>query len=331
MSSLAPSEQLHFEIYEANKRKYPDRSRTRHSLPSEPEMGQTTLFETLNGARARRGAKHWVDGPNEEAIIEAFEHIRFQEGDHPLQARSSYPRGFKLRAIQYYRYTWRKDKNDLDSPVTVYYATRKLVSPPPFFLNGLAMKVRYYQLEKALEYHTTNNDVHTLRWKSVSTSYSVFIELLESVSHITGLLVMQKRFIESFTLQKPFKQRLSLQNGFILILSFQILGRFLLSDITNMDQTPLGFEFGSSERTYDHTGNKTALLKGGKGGWENWQATLQNLVSADGVPRCKPLLIFKGAEGVGPSTRRAEARKYHKGVDVIFNPKGYCNTEELLN
>lgn len=98
-----------------------------------------------------------------------------------------------------------------------------------------------------------------------------------------------------------------------------------------MDQTLLGFEFGSSERTYDHTGNKTALLKGGKGGWENWQATLHNLVFADGVPRCKPLLIFKGAEGVGPSTRRAEARKYHKGVDVIFNPKGYCNTKELLN
>ncbi|ESZ89915.1 hypothetical protein SBOR_9699 [Sclerotinia borealis F-4128] len=106
--------------------------------------------------------------------------------------------------------------------------------------------------------------------------------------------------------------------------------RFLLSNIANMDQTPLAFEFGSTGRTYDHKGNNTVFLKGSKSGWEKRQATLQILVSADGIPRCKPLIMFRGVEGYGNKTRQRELKKYHKGVDIIFNPKGYCNAKELL-
>ena len=75
--------------------------------------------------------------------------------------------------------------------------------------------------------------------------------------------------------------------------SIQVVGRFKLSEIANMDQSPLPFEHLKG-RTYEKKGNKTVRLKGGKSSWDKRQCTLQIAVFADGIMRCKPLLMFKG-------------------------------------
>ena len=74
-------------------------------------------------------------------------------------------------------------------------------------------------------------------------------------------------------------------------LSIPLVGRFKLSEIANIDQTPIAFEFLSG-RTYDFKGSKTIWVKEQRSGWDRRQATLQVCVYADGVMRCKPLLIF---------------------------------------
>jgi hypothetical protein len=68
---------------------------------------------------------------------------------------------------------------------------------------------------------------------------------------------------------------------------------FELLEITNMDQTPIAFEF-LDKRTYDTTGVRTVFLKQTGSGWDWRQATFQILVHTDSIQRCKPLLIFHG-------------------------------------
>jgi hypothetical protein len=107
------------------------------------------------------------------------------------------------------------------------------------------------------------------------------------------------------------------------------VGRFKLSEIGNMDQSPLAFEFLKG-RTLARRGDRTIALKGAKSGWEKRQCTLQIYVSADGIDRCKPLLMFKG-KAKGDSRRKQERKKYHPGVVVIFNEKAYANTSNLID
>ena len=60
------------------------------------------------------------------------------------------------------------------------------------------------------------------------------------------------------------------------------VGRFKLSEIANMDQTPIAFEFLSG-KTYDFKGLKTVWLKEAKSGWDQRQATLQLCVFANRI------------------------------------------------
>ena len=106
-------------------------------------------------------------------------------------------------------------------------------------------------------------------------------------------------------------------------------GRFKLSEISNMDQSPLPFE-SQKGRTYATKGSKTVTIRGAKSGWEKRQCTLQVIVFADGINRCKPLLMFKGKPISTDRRRAAEMKKYHPGVKVIFNDKAYANTENLI-
>ena len=53
-----------------------------------------------------------------------------------------------------------------------------------------------------------------------------------------------------------------------------VLGRFKLSEIANMDQTPIVYEFLSS-KTYEDWGKKTVWIKEARSGWDRRQATLQ--------------------------------------------------------
>lgn len=112
--------------------------------------------------------------------------------------------------------------------------------------------------------------------------------------------------------------------------SVPIVGRFKLSEIANIDQSPLPFEHLKG-RTYEKKGNKTVRLKGGRSGWDKRQCTLQIAVFADGVMRIKPLLIFKGKTHSKDSCRRTEYKKYHSGVVVIFNEKAWANTSNLID
>ena len=71
------------------------------------------------------------------------------------------------------------------------------------------------------------------------------------------------------------------------------VGRFSLQQIANVDQTPLPFSF-TNGGTYADTGDKTVWVRGGASGLEKRQCTAQITLFADGEPRVKPLLIFKG-------------------------------------
>jgi hypothetical protein len=46
-----------------------------------------------------------------------------------------------------------------------------------------------------------------------------------------------------------------------------VVGWFKLSEVANMDQTPLIFDF-RSKRTYDHKGIKRVWLKESRAGWD---------------------------------------------------------------
>jgi hypothetical protein len=106
------------------------------------------------------------------------------------------------------------------------------------------------------------------------------------------------------------------------------IGRFKLSEIANMDQTPLPFEFNEG-KTYAKRGSKTVWVKEQRSGWNKRQATLQLCIHADGKPHTNPLIMFKGSEGLGDARRKAEFKRYAKGVAVIFNPKAYANGKNL--
>ena len=108
-----------------------------------------------------------------------------------------------------------------------------------------------------------------------------------------------------------------------------LVGRFKLSEIANMDQTPIAFEFLSG-KTYDFKGAKTVWIKEARSGWDRRQATLQLCVFADGKLRSRPLLIFHGAE-LGDSRRRTEEKEYHKEVDVLFNPTAWATSKTMLS
>ena len=59
--------------------------------------------------------------------------------------------------------------------------------------------------------------------------------------------------------------------------------------------------------------------------------TLQIIVFADGISRCKPLMMFKGVEKKRDSHCYTEYKEYHPRVIVIFNKKAYANTLNLIN
>ena len=96
-----------------------------------------------------------------------------------------------------------------------------------------------------------------------------------------------------------------------------------------MDQTPIAYEFLQGH-CYDFKGAKTVWMKLARSGWDYRQATLMIYVSADGIMRCKPLLIFKGSTAPKNARIRKEMTKYDSGVVVQWNPKAYCNAEVMI-
>ncbi|RPB01809.1 hypothetical protein L873DRAFT_1566635, partial [Choiromyces venosus 120613-1] len=105
------------------------------------------------------------------------------------------------------------------------------------------------------------------------------------------------------------------------------VGRYTLSNIVNMDQTPLPFEYLEG-RTYNQKGEKTIWAQSSHSGWDKRQATIQLAVFADGIPRVKPLVFFRGL-GVG-ATILTERETYDPRVVVKFNPKAYANSSNMV-
>ena len=66
-----------------------------------------------------------------------------------------------------------------------------------------------------------------------------------------------------------------------------LLGLWELSDIANMDETPLEFCFNTKGATYADTGEKTVWCRTTGSGQDKRQCTVQLTIFADGVPLCK--------------------------------------------
>ena len=106
------------------------------------------------------------------------------------------------------------------------------------------------------------------------------------------------------------------------------VGRYRLQNICNMDQTPLPFEYLEGQ-TYSTIGEKTIWVQSSsQSGWDKRQGTIQLTVFADGIPRVKPLIFFRG-KGISP-TVLAEQSRYDSRVVVKFNPTAYANSSNVL-
>ena len=106
-----------------------------------------------------------------------------------------------------------------------------------------------------------------------------------------------------------------------------LLGPWKLSDIANMDQTPLEFCFNTKGATYATTGEKTVWCRTTGSGHDKRQCTVQLTVFAGGVPRVKPLLIFKGT---GLRIPDKEKQQYDSRVVVQFQENAWCDEKIML-
>lgn len=103
------------------------------------------------------------------------------------------------------------------------------------------------------------------------------------------------------------------------------IGRYDSSNICNLDETPLPFEYLSG-RTYHSIGAKTIWVKVTRGGWDKRQASLVLCVFADGVNRIPPMILFHG-EG---TVYAKESPKYHPDIIVEFNSTAQINDNLFL-
>jgi len=98
------------------------------------------------------------------------------------------------------------------------------------------------------------------------------------------------------------------------------VGRYQLSNICNLDETPIPFEYLDG-KTYNPTGEKTVWVKESRSGWDKRQASLVLCIFADGIARVPPMIIFHGTgKRLG-----AEKLRYHPSVLVEYNPTAYMN------
>ena len=97
------------------------------------------------------------------------------------------------------------------------------------------------------------------------------------------------------------------------------LSKKKLSDIANVDQTPLEFCFNTTGATYASAGEKSVLCRTTGNDHDKRQCTVQLTVFVDGVSRVKPLLIFKCT---GLRIPDKEKEQYDSRVVVQFQVRG---------
>lgn len=77
------------------------------------------------------------------------------------------------------------------------------------------------------------------------------------------------------------------------------VGKYELSNICNLDETPIPFDF-LDEKTYNSIGEKTIWAKESKSGWGKRQASLGLCIFGDGISRIPLMIIFYGTgQGLG--------------------------------
>ena len=103
--------------------------------------------------------------------------------------------------------------------------------------------------------------------------------------------------------------------------SVEPLGKFSLERIANVDQTPLPFCF-TDGTTYNDSGSSSTRVRSGASGQEKRQCTVQITLFANGEPRVKPLVIFRGE---GLRIAFAEKVRYDTRVTVVFQPNAWCD------
>ena len=103
------------------------------------------------------------------------------------------------------------------------------------------------------------------------------------------------------------------------------LGRWTAARVANIDQTPLPFIFSSGE-TYADTGERSVWVHGGTSGLDKRQCTVQLTLLADGEPRMKPLLIFRGT---GKRISFNEIVRYNQRVIVKFQANAWCDEDMM--
>ena len=103
--------------------------------------------------------------------------------------------------------------------------------------------------------------------------------------------------------------------------------RYRLSNILNLDETPIPFEYLDG-KTYAIKGSKTVSGKTDRSGWDKRQATLILYIFADGVSRIKPKIIFHASSG--NNIRRKEAHLWNTEVSVELNSTAYNNEKLVL-
>jgi hypothetical protein len=106
------------------------------------------------------------------------------------------------------------------------------------------------------------------------------------------------------------------------------VGRFKLSEICNIDQTPIPFET-SRKRTYHKKGDRTIYVRE-RPEWARSNCTVWITVYADAVLRTKALIIFRGPEKEDRA-RKVERERYHPDVRVVFNEKGAADRQIFLD
>ena len=98
-------------------------------------------------------------------------------------------------------------------------------------------------------------------------------------------------------------------------------GKFELSDITNMAQTPLPFVLDDA-KTYNEKGEKEIRCATAASGLDKRQCTVQLTIFADAKPRVRPTIIIRGQ---GKRISKTEKDAWDPRVCVMFQEKTWCD------
>ncbi|CAG8778219.1 15676_t:CDS:2, partial [Acaulospora morrowiae] len=115
------------------------------------------------------------------------------------------------------------------------------------------------------------------------------------------------------------------------------LGKWKLSGIANMDQTPIEFDMCAKNVTYETRGAKTVWIKSSGSGLDKRQAIVQLTIFADGLKCVQPLIVFRG-KGLRISQKEKSSWDYRVTVqfqdnawtDKVLDILKECNTITAL-